>query len=42
MKLYIVIRDGVILEVFDNEMDADKYIVMNGQIGLDKIIKELK
>jgi hypothetical protein len=42
MKIYIVIRDGDVLEVFDNEMNADKFIVMNGQIGLDKVIKEIK
>lgn len=41
MKVYIVIQDSVIQKVFRDEMEADKYIVQNGQVGYDKIIMNL-
>jgi hypothetical protein len=42
MKVFIVTKNDVIQKAFMNEMDADKYIVSNGQYGLDKIIVDLE
>ena len=42
MKVYIVTHRGSIVKVFDSELSADKYIVSMGQLGFDKIIKEVE
>jgi len=41
MRVFIVTRNDVIEKAFTREIEADKYIVANGQYGLDKIIVEL-
>ena len=46
MKVFIVTKfvedEEIIVKAFSNEMDADKYIVSNGQRGYTKVIVELE
>lgn len=40
--VFAVFHHGILEKVFINEMDADKYIVANGQKGFTKELVEIE